>query len=79
MPRYINADKLIEYLRDNVHAGKAAQVVEKYAAGNTVQAAAFGDDLPEGSVIEVYKRDDGSQWMRLQKYAELMKKTEGTK
>ena len=30
----INAEKLIAYLRDEVHAGKAAAVVEKWAKKN---------------------------------------------
>ena len=77
MARYVNADKLVEYLRDGVHAGKAAAVVEKYAAGNAVQAMAFGDDFPEGSVIQVYQRNDGTQWMRLMAYTDRIREVCG--
>ena len=65
MARYIDADKLVDYLANGVHVGKCARVVEKYAESNAVPAMTFGDDFPEGSVIQVYKRDDGSHWMRL--------------
>ena len=72
MKRLIDVDELVNYLRHDVHAMKTAQVIEKYAADHLVDATVVGDPLPEGTVMQYYKQDDGSLWARLRKYTDLI-------
>ena len=69
MARFVNVDNLLDYLRNEVHVSKFAQLIEKYAKNHTEPVIGIGDPLPEGTVVQFYKRDDGSQWARLQTYA----------
>ena len=69
MARFVNADNLVDYLKNEVHVGKCAKLVEKYAERHPETVISIGDPLPEGPVVQFYKRDDGSQWARLQAYA----------
>ena len=70
--KMIDPKKLADYLRDKVGAKKAAELVEKYASKNAVEAVAVGEDLPKGTVVQIYRKDDGSSWARIRRYAELM-------
>ena len=68
MARFVNVDTLLDYLKNDVHVNKLAQLVEKYAEKHTEPVIGIGDPLPEGTVVQFYKREDGSQWARLQAY-----------
>lgn len=72
MRKYVEVEALARHLREGVHAGKAAAVVEKYAREHPTDAVAIGDPLPPGTVLEVVKMDDGSQRTRIKRYAELV-------
>jgi len=73
MARIIDVDRLINYLRNTMHVVKTAEVIEKYAKNHATEGIQIGDPLPEGTVIQIYKRDDGRQWARIQRYEELVK------
>ena len=66
--RMIDPKELAEYLRDEVHVRKAAELVERFALTNAVDVIRIGDPLPEGTHIEIYKKSDGTQWMRIRKH-----------
>ena len=65
----IKVDEFVNYLETT---GKRtyAKYAKFYADKHPVEGVAFGEDLPEGTVIEVFKRDDGRQWMRIKKWSE---------
>ena len=65
--KMIDPRELADYLRDEVHVKKAADLVERFALTNAEDVIRIGDPLPEGTHIEIYKKDDGSQWMRIRK------------
>ena len=71
--KMIDPKKLAEYLRNDVHVRKAAELVEKYAERKAVDAVPIGDPLPAGTVVEIYKKDDGKQWMRIRWRREVEK------
>ena len=70
--KMLDPKKLADYLRNEVHVKKAAELIEKYSIKNAVDAVVIGEDLPRGTVIQIYKKEDGSSWARIQRYSELM-------
>ena len=67
MRKYVNAEELVGHLRDKVHAGKAAEVVRRYAETHAVDAVTVGD-LVTGLELEPAVDADGRLTARIKAY-----------